>query len=162
MVDGTAGVMDGIEPDLGSTAPIVDLIASLLVEVCRPGEAVACTLLPSDARFAVRLPREAGKRVLLPPGALQRALVDPAARAKVRDLLEASIQILAGRRPAIDAPLAPCVAAPTDRLLPDARCARCEGPFLAEEPVMVDEASRWHLACPPAWSLDRRRERTRP
>ena len=157
-----AGVVEGIAQDIRSTAPIVDLIASLLVEVCRPGEAVACTLLPPDARFAVRLPREAGTKVLLSPGALERALVDPTARAGVRDLLERSVQILARRRPATEAPLASCVAAPADRFLSGARCARCEGPIRTEDSVMVDEASRWHLACPPAWSFDRRRERTRP
>src|SRR5262245_65797269 len=76
-----------VAPEIRPPTSILSLIAALLVEVCEPGEAVACTLIPSDDRYAVRLPRVAGKKVLLPRGALERALTDPMARVRVRDLL---------------------------------------------------------------------------
>jgi hypothetical protein len=135
----------------GAASPLVPLIGSLLLEVCQPGQAVACTLLPSDARYAVRLPRQADKAVLLPREALERALVDPVARARARDLLRTAVDALGSRSAALGASLSAYCAALDVRSLPGPRCARCEGPLLPEDPIVVEEASRWHLTCPPAW-----------
>jgi hypothetical protein len=31
------------------------------------------------------------------------------------------------------------------------RCAHCDGPFFADDPLVIQDDVRWHLACPPAW-----------
>jgi hypothetical protein len=143
----------GLAPPPPDTAPLLFLVASLLSELQGPANILECTLLPPEDRYAIRLhaPRESSKAVLLPRRPLERALVDPAARARVRNLLGSAMEALRGRPTAKQPQLAPYFAALEVRSSPGPHCAYCEGPLLPEDPVIVRESSRWHLACPPAW-----------
>jgi hypothetical protein len=137
----------------GPAPPIVSWIVSLLAEARIPAEDVECRLLPADRQYAVLLeiPRQAGKGVLLPRRPLERGFIDPVARAWVRNLLRASVEALRSRRGPGEPRLLSYFAALRVRSLPGPRCTHCEGPLLADDPLVVDGVSRWHLACPPAW-----------
>jgi hypothetical protein len=135
------------------TAPLLFLVASLLSELQKPANILACTLLPPEGQYAIRLqaPHDPVRAVLLPRRPLERALTDLVARGRVRNLLSSAMEALRGR-PAVKAPhLAPYFAALDVRSTPGPHCAYCEGPLLPEDPVVIRETSRWHLACPPAW-----------
>lgn len=135
------------------TAPLLFLVVSLLSELQEPSNILECTLLPPEDGYAIRLhaPRDTSKAVLLPRRPLERALVDPSARAWVRNLLSSAMDALRGRPAVKPFHLAPYFAALDVRSTPGPHCAYCEGPLLPEEPVIIREGSRWHLACPPAW-----------
>jgi hypothetical protein len=134
--------------------PILHLILALLAELGAPSETVEYALLPSVDQYAIRLPSARGRdeAVLLPCRALERALVDGAARRRVRSLLRVWVESPVTRR-ALNAaaPLSAYFAALDVRSLPGPRCGHCQGPLLAEDPAVVNEASRSHLTCPPAW-----------
>jgi hypothetical protein len=112
-----------------------------------------CSLIPTDAQYAIllRIPGEVGKGVLLPRRMLERALNDPTARARVRNLLRASVEVLRSQRAITEARLTAYFTALNVRSLPGPRCAHCEGPLLADDAVVIHHGSRRHLACPPAW-----------
>jgi hypothetical protein len=134
--------------------PIMPLVLSLLEELRAPSDAVECTLLPSDDQYAIRLPssRPRSEVLLLPRRALERARMDLGARRQVRNLLRAWIEAPGSKRAAEECALQGSYFSALEvRSLLGPRCARCEGPLLAEDAIVVSEASRRHLACPPAW-----------
>lgn len=169
MAEGTTAAADVsvIEPAAGYPAPaatpgsdclrdpkILHLILALLAELGAPSDAVEYTLLPLVDQYAIRLPsaRGRGEAILLPRRALERALVDRAARGRVCSLLRVWIESPIARRALSGvAPLDAYFVALDVGSLPGPRCACCQGPLLAEDPVVVREASRSHLICPPAW-----------
>jgi hypothetical protein len=152
LVEWEAGL--GAAPANFLLPPIMPLVLSLLGELRAPSDAVECTFLASADQYAIRLPsvRKRSEALLLPRRALERALDDVAARRLVRNLLRAWIETPGPRRAAGECALQHSyLSALGVRSLPGPRCARCEGPLLAEDAVVVWEASRWHVVCPPAW-----------
>jgi hypothetical protein len=134
--------------------PIMPLVLSLLEELRAPSDAVECAFLATGDQYAIRLPssRASNEVLLLPRRALERALTDPGVRRQVRNLLRAWIEAPAPKRAAGDGVLqASYFSALEVRSLLGPHCARCEGPLLAEDAIVVWDASRRHLACPPAW-----------
>ena len=151
-----------VERDTAPTAPevrflfppIMPLVLSLLEELRAPSDAVECAFLASGDQYAIRLPssRTKSEALLLPRRALERALTDLGARRQVRNLLRAWIEAPVPKRAAGEGALqASYFSALEVRSLLGPRCGRCEGPLLAEDAIVVSEASRRHLACPPAW-----------
>ena len=155
----TADAQRGMErqgahvPHMPDPPPILPLVVSLLDELRVEAETLECAVLPSDDQYAalLRISREGSKGVLLPRRALERAFVDPVARHRVRNVLKAAVEVLRSKRAIGEARLTPYFAALKTRSLPGPHCVLCEGPLLAEDPVVVHGTSRWHLACPPAW-----------
>jgi hypothetical protein len=137
----------------GEPHPIALLVASLLRELGREAELLECRLLPSDDQYAIflQIPREVGKGVLVPRRMLERALGDTAARGFVRNLLRAAVEALRSRRAISEARVTAYFAALSRGSIRGPHCAHCEGPFLAEDAMLVREGSPWHLVCPPAW-----------
>jgi hypothetical protein len=134
--------------------PIMPLVLSLLEELRASTDAVECAFLASGDQYAIRLPssRARNEALLLPRRALERALTDLGTRRQVRNLLRAWIEAPAPKRAAGEGALqASYFSALEVRSLRGPRCARCEGPLLAEDAIVVWDASRRHLACPPAW-----------
>lgn len=133
--------------------PILSLVQALLAEFRLQAEVVDCSLIPTDAQYAIllRIPGEVGKGVLFPRRMLERALNDPTARARVRNLLRAAVEVLRSQRAITEARLTAYFTALNVRSLPGPRCAHCEGPLLADDAVVIHHGSRRHLACPPAW-----------
>jgi hypothetical protein len=132
---------------------VLQLVSALLAELRAAGEGVDCTSLPSVDQDAVRVPSShVGEALLLPRRALERALAEPAARNRVRSFLRAWVERPRSRQSARGvALLTPYFAALSVSSLPGPRCPRCQGPLLAEDPVVVEVEVRSHLACPPAW-----------
>ena len=143
------------EPDSATAAPrILPLVVSLLVELRLEVQALECAILPPSDLYAIRLeiPGERGKAVLLPRRALERAQVDASALRAVRNLLRAGAEILRSQRSAGNGAAAWYIAGlGTPARWSGPRCIRCEGPLFAEEPLVLEGESRWHVACPPAW-----------
>ncbi len=140
------------EQILAEPPPLLDLVASLLRDQSAPEAGLPCTLLPSDDQYAIRLGEAVeGPAVLLPRRPLERALSEPQARARVRQLLRMAIETLRGHRASAPTPLTAYFTALDVRSLPGPRCMSCEGPLLAEAPVVIRDGARAHLACPPAW-----------
>lgn len=132
----------------------LQLVVSLLIELCLEAQVLECVLLPSDDRHAVRLhtPGFADRAVLLPRRALERALVDPVALQAVRTLVRSAAELL--RRPRAPSDVRDTwydasLGAPAGWAGP--RCARCQGPLLADESLVVEGESRKHVSCPPVW-----------
>jgi hypothetical protein len=150
-----AGCGAAAAPEVLPEPPILHLILALLAELGAPSQAVEYTLLPSVDQYAIRLPssRERSQTLLLPRRALERALVDQAARIRVRNLLRQWGELPKARRLENEAasPGTYYHTAMNVRSLPGPRCARCGGPLLAEDPVVIHGTLRSHLACPPAW-----------
>ena len=137
---------------LAEPPPLLDLVASLLRDQSAPANGLQCMLLPSDDHYAIRLSESVeGTAVLLPRRPLERALSEPQARARVRQLLRMAIETLRGHRAGAPTPLAAYFAALDVRSLPGPCCVSCEGPLLAEAPVVIRDGACSHLACPPAW-----------
>ena len=118
-----------------------------------PAEVLDCSLVPTHDQYAIllQIPGEVGKGVLLPRRVAERALDDAPARARVRNLLRAATEALRSQRAITEARHTAYFTALNVQSLPGPRCARCEGPLLAEDPVVIHHGSRRHLACPPAW-----------
>jgi hypothetical protein len=133
--------------------PVLALVRALLAEFHPSPEVLECSLVPSDDQYAIllQIPGEVGKGVLLPRRMLERALNDMAARVRVRTILRAAVEVLRSQRAITEARLTAYFTALDVRALPGPRCARCEGPLLADDTLVVHQASRRHLACPPAW-----------
>lgn len=133
--------------------PILALVRGLLAEFRVHAELLECSLIPTDDQYAIllQIPGEVGKGVLLPRRALERALSDMSARLRVRNLLRAAVEVLRSQRAISEARLTSYFTALNVRSLPGPRCAHCEGPLLADDPVVIHHGSRRHLACPPAW-----------
>jgi hypothetical protein len=146
---GTAEASDVLEPPR-----ILLLVVSLLVELRLETQALECTLLPSSDLYGIRLgwPGQSGKAVLLPRRALERALLDTGSLRTVRTLLRSAVEILHSRRgPGAARPTWYHAGLGTGRRWSGPRCTDCDGPLFAEEPIVVEAESRWHVACPPAW-----------
>jgi hypothetical protein len=144
------GPSDSVAADL---PPVVRLIERLLEELPTQAEILDCRLLPHDDQYAIFLQilGEVGKGVILPRRMLERALEDPMARARVRNLLRAAVEVLRSRRAVNEARLTAYFTALNVRSLPGPRCTSCEGPLLADDAVVVRDGTRSHIACPPAW-----------
>ncbi len=135
-------------------APLLFLVVTLLRELRGRADILECTLLAPEDRYAISLhaPREMSTSVLLPRRPLERALGDPVARTRVRNLLRSALEaLLRGRLVDRATHLGAYFTALGVQSMPGPRCGYCEGPLLAEDPVVVRESARWHLACPPAW-----------
>jgi len=132
---------------------LLGLVVSILREQGGRANTLQCTLLPPQDPYAVRLDAlgDAGVAVLLPRRPLERALSEPQARAWVRHLVQSAINALHTRRATGAVDLAAYFTALDVRSLPGPRCTVCEGPILAEAPVVIRDGARWHVACPPAW-----------
>jgi hypothetical protein len=141
------------EPIATDPSALLGLVVSLLPDRDARGGRLRCTLLPPGDHHGIRLdaPANAGTAVLLPRRPLERALRDPWARAWVSHLLRSAIETLRARQAGTTAHLAAYFAALDVRSLPGPRCMSCDGPLLAEAPVVIRDSARWHLACPPAW-----------
>ena len=74
------------------------VLVSLLDELRVDAAVLDCSLLPSSDQYGIILHarQEGGQAVLVPRLVLERALVDPIARARVRELLRAAVEALAG------------------------------------------------------------------
>jgi hypothetical protein len=145
-----------VAPPLAASdpAPLLFLVVTLLRELRGQADILECTLLAPEDRYAISLhaPREMSTAVLLPRRPLERALGDPVARTRVRNLLRSALDALLRGRATGRAPhLGAYFTALGVHSMPGPRCGYCEGPLLAEDPVVVRESARWHLACPPAW-----------
>jgi hypothetical protein len=141
-----------LEPRGPDGVRILQLVLSLLVEQRLDAQVLECALLPSNDLYAVRLqiPEEVGKAILLPRRVLERACVEPLALRTVRNLLRSAVEILRSQRTITDGRLA-WYTTGTAASWSGPRCARCEGPLFADDPLVVDGDARWHMACPPAW-----------
>jgi hypothetical protein len=148
----TRAVGDGTLVDR-SLASILPLLLALLAELDAPSDAIECAWLPADDQYCIRLPasRLSGEAILLPRRALEQALADGTARTRVRNLLRAWVEAPRPRRASEAALQTSYFSALDVRSLPGPRCVRCDGPLLAEDPTVLQEGSRSHLACPPAW-----------
>jgi hypothetical protein len=133
--------------------PILSLVRALLAECSPTAEALECSLVPTCDQYAILLqvPREVGKGVLLPRRVVERARDDATARARVQNLLRAAAEVLRSQRAITEVRHTAYFTALNVQSLPGPRCAHCEGPLLADDPVVVHHGSRRHLACPPAW-----------
>jgi hypothetical protein len=141
------------EPVAADPAPLLFLVVSLLRDLHGQADILECTLLPRENPYAIRLhaPREMETAVLLPRAPLERALGEPRARIRARNLVRSAMEALRGRPGVKDARLNAYFTALDVQALPGPRCMYCEGPLLAEDPVVIRGGSSWHLACPPAW-----------
>ena len=141
-------------PAATDPAPLLFLVVTLLRELHGQADILECTLHPPEDRYAISLhaPRGMPTAVLLPRRPLERALGDPVARTRLRNLLRSALDaLLRGRLADKTTHLGAYFTALGVQSMPGPRCGYCEGPLLAEDPVVVRESARWHLACPPAW-----------
>lgn len=149
-----AGAADSPGPAHRDPAPLLFLVVSLLRELRGQADILECTLLAPEDRYAISLhaPRDMSTSVLLPRRPLERALGDPVARIRVRNLVRSALEaLLRGRLVDKATHLGVYFTALGVQSMPGPRCGYCEGPLLTEDPIVVRERARWHLACPPAW-----------
>lgn len=134
-------------------ASLLFLVVSLLRELHGQADILECTLLAPEDPYAIRLhaPRDMSAAALIPRRPLERALSDPQARRQVRNLLRSVMEALRGRLVAKETHRSAYFAALDVRSMPGPRCGYCDGPLLVEDPVVIRDSVRWHLACPPAW-----------
>jgi hypothetical protein len=85
-----------VPPALSAQAKILSLVLFILLELHGETEALECTPLPLDERYAVRLESrgEIGMAILLPRHLLERALFENAAWRTARDLIRGAVQVL--------------------------------------------------------------------
>jgi hypothetical protein len=137
---------------LSEQAPILSLVLFALLELLElrgETEVLECTPLPMDDRYAMHLESrgETGVAILLPRQLLERALLDSARRRAVRDLLHTAMQVFAARQTLGDRPM--WLTTDERRTWAGPRCHHCEGPLLAEDPVVIAGVTWRHLTCPP-------------
>jgi hypothetical protein len=140
----------------GSAAQASDvrlLVGALLSELGHLPSAVDCELFREVDRYAIRLelPGAPDRTVLLSRSVLERALTDALARRTVRNVLQAAVTMLRVHRAAGDIRREVLQQRAWSRSWLGSRCARCEGPLSADDPILVEAGFRGHLACPPMW-----------
>jgi hypothetical protein len=148
----TEGDPDHTEAREADGSRILELVVSLLIELRLDAQVLECALLPPNDLYAVRIqiPQEGAKAILVPRRVLERAFVDPVALRTARALLRSAVETLRNPRSISDTRLA-WYTTGAHASWSGSRCARCEGPLFAHDPLVVQDDVRWHMACPPTW-----------